>query len=262
MNVLNLTLKSLSILRGNAATFARLTAPIFALYAVIQAVQAYQLTGLIPNLIGQVNTPHLTALGIVTMYAAMLISLIVSALMAIQVHRYVLREDTSLAHAAAASIYGKYLLRGLVLGLVLIGMMTVAMLPIGIAAGITGAASGGSGSGTIPLAAWALIIAIGAVVMVLFLRMALVLPAAAVGVKMTLRESFRASRGQSPAIFVALLANWASAVALGQIVGHVLPFPLFGWLAQMLVGWPFMVWGAVTLTTLYGHCVEGRSLDD
>ncbi|MEJ2020697.1 MAG: hypothetical protein P8X43_01335, partial [Maritimibacter sp.] len=77
VSVLNLTLKSLSILRGNAATFARLTAPIFALYAVIQAVAAYQLTGLTPNLIGQANTPHLTASGIVTMYAAMLISLIV-----------------------------------------------------------------------------------------------------------------------------------------------------------------------------------------
>ncbi|MEJ2036393.1 MAG: hypothetical protein P8X69_10185, partial [Maritimibacter sp.] len=121
----------------------------------------------------------------------------------------------------------------------------------------------GVGSGYIApilLAHWALTGAVMAVVAVLFLRMALVLPAAAVGEKMTLRESFRASRGQSVAIFIALLANWASAAALGQIVGHVLPFPVLGWLAQMLVAWPFMVWGAVTLTTLYGHCVEGRSL--
>ncbi|MEJ2018770.1 MAG: hypothetical protein P8X51_10885 [Maritimibacter sp.] len=261
MSVLNLTLKSLSILRGNAATFAGLTAPIFALYAVIQAVAAYQLTGLTPNLIGQANTPHLTTSGIVTMYAAMLISLIVSALIAIRVHRYVLKEDTSFAHAAAPSIYGNYLLQGLVLGLALIGMMIVVMLPLGIAFGIMGAASDGDGAGTPPLLVWALIIAIGVVVMVLFLRMALVLPAAAIGEKMPLRGSFRASRGQSAAIFVALLANWMSAAALGQIVGHVLPFPLLGWLAQMLVAWPFMVWGAVTLTTLYGHCVEGRSLN-
>ncbi len=261
MKALNLTLKSLSILKGNVATFARLTAPIFAVYLAIQAFQAYQLTGLTPNLIGQANTPYLTAAGIITMYAAMLISLIVSALMAIRVHRYVLKEDTSFVHAVAPSIYGKYLLRGLVLGLALIAMMIAAMLPIGITASITGAASGGSGPSSPSPAFWALIIAIGVVVMVLFLRMALVLPAAAIGEKMTLRGSFRASRGQSVAIFIALLANWASAAALGQIVGHALPFPLLGWLAQMLVAWPFMVWGAVTLTTLYGHCVEGRSLD-
>ncbi len=262
MSVLNLTLKSLSILRGNAATFARLTAPVFAVYVALQAVMVSQMTGLKPSLIGQTATPDLTLSAVVTGYGALLLALIVSALMAIRVHRYVLMEDTSFAHAIAPSIYGKYLLRGLVLGLALIGMMIVVMLPAGIIAGIMDARPGISGLGLMLLTIWVLVIVGGSIVMVLFLRMALVLPAAAVGTKMTLRESIRASRGQTGAIFVSILANSVSAVVLGQIVGRALPFPTIGWVTQMLVNWPFMVWAVVTLTTLYGHCVEGRSLED
>jgi hypothetical protein len=100
---------------------------------------------------------------------------------------------------------------------------------------------------------------VGGVLGYLWLRIALILPAAAIGETLTIGESWSATARVSGAIFgvailvmvVNLIVNLPSLLIGGGVASLVLS--LIGqWFTAML--------GVSILTTLYGHLVEGRDL--
>ncbi|WP_308917671.1 hypothetical protein [Jannaschia sp. LMIT008] len=100
------------------------------------------------------------------------------------------------------------------------------------------------------------------VAMLVFYRLALVLPATAIDTPMTLQDSLLATRGHSGTVVVLALVTTAFTLALqvptildGGGMGPVT------FLYQTVVQWIGLMLGVGTLTALYGHLVEGRPVE-
>jgi len=138
---------------------------------------------------------------------------------------------------------------------------------IGIAVGIT--QSGGV----------ALLLGIGLVFGISWLatRIGLVLPAAAVGVRMTIGESWAATRPVSsqillPLIVIALVAGLVQQAIL-LVFGQTVSFETFGMMQEQrvltlpgqlvngIVTWLQLLVNLALMTTLYGNLIEGRQLN-
>ena len=96
----------------------------------------------------------------------------------------------------------------------------------------------------------------------LFFRIGLILPAAALGERLTLRESWQASGQDDKAILVLAL------IVMGARLLIELPAMIDGstgtvvsLIYGIVVNWFVTMIGISVLTTLYGHFVEGRSID-
>ncbi|NNE51113.1 MAG: hypothetical protein HKN30_01770, partial [Sulfitobacter sp.] len=175
-------------------------------------------------------------------------------LMAVLWHRHVLLSgmERDGVMRPSARIFFSYLGRAIVVGLVQLGVA----LPVTLAMGVLASLGGGS----------ALLVSIGGVLGgIIFawiaLRISLVLPAAAVDARMTIRDSWEATKTMSQTLWgVALLLAGLNLFFFA--IGALLPS---GQVATTLVGQQalFIVEGLIfvsVLTTLYGHLVEGRSL--
>ncbi|MFK7838053.1 MAG: hypothetical protein AB8B60_17725 [Sulfitobacter sp.] len=179
------------------------------------------------------------------------------ALMAVLWHRHVLLNGAERTEALrpGGSVFFGYLWRAIVVGFV----QLLASIPVVLAMGVLGAVFiGGAASGV----ATAAIGLVGGLVFVwLALRFSVVLPAAALGHIIPVRESWQLTSVVSTELWgVALLLTglnmfiYALSEALLPAAGGV------ALLAQTAI---FIVEGLVfvsVLTTLYGHLVEGRSL--
>lgn len=96
----------------------------------------------------------------------------------------------------------------------------------------------------------------------LFLRLSPTLPAAALGHSITLHQAWRATIGQSGAMFLAgvvLMVCYLVSSALAIIIFAEI-HRLSGALLFVVVQWAYVMWGASMLTTIYGVTVEKRSL--
>jgi hypothetical protein len=178
------------------------------------------------------------------------------ALMAILWHRHVLlngAEDPS-ALMPGRPIFFAYVGRAIMVGL----MQLLASLPIALAMAL-------AGSILVPTLGGLALLLIGVIGGLAFvwiaLRISVVLPAAAVGNAMSLRDSWHATAPLNSVIWgiAALLACLNAGLAgLTNIL-----FPDLGSIALILQTVIYLVEGLVfisVLTTLYGNLVEGRSL--
>ncbi|MCA3437385.1 MAG: hypothetical protein INF48_08675 [Rhodobacter sp.] len=96
---------------------------------------------------------------------------------------------------------------------------------------------------------------------VLALRFSLILPAAAIGEKPSMTASWRATRGQGPAILVATVLVFLVIVLVALPAGFVFqPFSAPAWIWQGVIGWVTLMLGLSLSATLYGHYVQGRPL--
>tara|TARA_R110002049_G_scaffold23781_7_gene84905 strand:- start:125263 stop:126036 length:774 start_codon:yes stop_codon:yes gene_type:complete len=183
-----------------------------------------------------------------------LIGLAGYVLLAILWHRHVLLNgpDRDAGLRPDASLFWGYVWRTIVLGFA----QFLIAIPIVIAVGVLGAVSGGSMAGLVLLGLVA-----GIVFLWVALRLSLVLPAAALGHTMRLRESWEATAPAAQAL-------WGLAVLLALVNG-VLTLLSGALLAEaasarlILDSALYIIEGLVfisVLTTLYGHLVQGRTL--
>lgn len=103
--------------------------------------------------------------------------------------------------------------------------------------------------------------AITAVFGVLSLRLATVLPGAALRSGVRFYSGWHATRGRSGAIlslFLITVAATATVSAIGNLLFDGNPFVTLGWSAA--TNWLFLMVNLSILTTLYGHYVEKRPL--
>lgn len=91
-------------------------------------------------------------------------------------------------------------------------------------------------------------------------RLCVMLPASAVGHKMSLGDAWSATRGYNATIVAVVFLSTIAAVLLtgGAALFVGMPALSIAWLT--LTGWITTVVGVTILTTLYGHIVEGRPI--
>lgn len=181
----------------------------------------------------------------------MVVNLIVSLWIAVAWHRYVLLEERPAGwvpplNGAAMLVYlGRLLLIGLLVGIAIVGVS----IPLGF---LTLAIPGG----TLLVGAVAMFVG-----MIVFYRLAIVLPAGAVDRSMTFGEALEVTKGQSQTVVVLALLTVGFSLLLQvptMIEGSV---GVITAIYQGVVGWIGLMLGVSTLTALYGHLVEGRPVE-
>jgi hypothetical protein len=187
-----------------------------------------------------------------------LVTLVTSLWIAVAWHRYILvsEEPGGVLPAFNGRAIGAYFLAGIIFALILI----LLSIPVGILAGLIVVPlvmAGGGEPGFLSGALLALLLYLP--LAYVGYRISPILPSAALGARMPLKEAWYAT-GTSGAAFVvltvvsvvaALVVN-APALVLGSFLGALWSF---------LVQWATVLVGASILTTIYGHYVEGRALD-
>lgn len=96
----------------------------------------------------------------------------------------------------------------------------------------------------------------------LFYRLSPLLPAAALGETLSIREAWAVTAQISWAVLLAVLIWGLAVLAIGAVVQFVLTpisFPI-GMLASGLLNWASTMVGISILTTIYGIAVEGREI--
>jgi hypothetical protein len=181
-----------------------------------------------------------------------LLAVIASLWIAVAWHRFALTgESTSgwLPQFHGSAVMG-YLGRSILIGvLVVLGVMVLS-IPIGIIS-----------IGLPALAGIMSLILIGAAAY-LFFRLGIMLPAAALGEKLTLGETWDVTKGRSSIILVlALIVVGASVIIQLPSWFNDNPSSIINVVYSLVVNWFATIIGISVLTTLYGHFVENRPID-
>lgn len=184
-------------------------------------------------------------------------------------HRYVLMEETGNGFLPrwrwdrVKAYFGRAFVVGLVVVLAVLG----GVLVVGLAAGLTQSAG------------VALVLGIGVVFGASWVatRIGLVLPAAAIGERMTISESWAATRPVSSQILLPLIVIALAVGLIGQVIllvfGQTTTVEVFGQMQEQVVlslpgqivngvmSWLQILINLALMTTLYGNLVEGRPLN-
>lgn len=145
---------------------------------------------------------------------------------------------------------GKVLLIGLILVLVFVPLVLVFSF---LVLGVRGYSD--PGAGVVSLLGVAAI----ALATYIFLRLCVLLPAAALGRKMGVVEAWKATSKMRFDMWV-VVALMAILQAISQATALFLYGVPGGSIISMLIGWIIMILGVSIVTTIYGICVENREL--
>lgn len=136
---------------------------------------------------------------------------------------------------------------------ILLGLVAFALvLPIGMIMGVTASAA--------PVAGTVFVLLVVLAVNVIVFRLSPILPAAAIGKPLRMKEAWEATKGADGTLLLLLIILSVFQLILQFALGLVIVIPVIG-LLIMLVGVLISALINVSiLTTLYGHFVEGRDL--
>ena len=186
-----------------------------------------------------------------------LIGLMGYALMAILWHRHVLLNGAENPEDLRPDghIFLNYIWRAIVVGIA----QMVAAVPITVLIGVIGSAL--LQNNPTDLLAMPLGLASNIIFVWIAMRLSVVLPSAAIGRSMSMRDSWQATRPVSAPL-------WGVAVLLSGLnicvyMISAIALPEAGTISAMAVTFIYILQGLIfvsILTTLYGHLVEGRSL--
>lgn len=209
-------------------------------------------------------TPQMIAFGIamgrLPPEAAVVISLVAvvflfaSAWVAVAWHRFILLEEypgvlPRLNGGRVAAYAGRSILLAL--------LMLIVIFPI---SAIVGQIVALSGLARLPLVPGLLSFGLAVLFTFLWLRVALILPAAAVGQRLTLSDAWNAGSAMSSEILRASAIVVALNMVASLILG-LLPLPMvLSLIVQLVITWITLMVGSSLLTTLYGHLIEKRPL--
>lgn len=230
---------------GNLQAALRISGVLFAAIAVI---------GVLGGPMDQVGAP--SDLGLVLVLA--IVSVVISLWIAVAWHRYVLlREGGNTALPAfRGDAIGRYFVNGLLVALIMIPIAVV----LGIAAAMVFSASfaPGASAGQSLGALMAIGLIVYVPMMVIFYRLAAILPAAALGQPLPLGAAWAATRGETVAMLVLALFTVVSGGVVA-LLSAALP-SILGLAVGILGQWALTMIGASILTTIYGHYIEKRDL--
>lgn len=216
---------------------------------------AFRVAGTSPQMIafglvmGRISSETALAVSLV-----MIVFLFASSWIAVAWHRFILLEEyPGLIPPVHGSRIAAYAGRSLVLALLLL----VVIFPVTAVAGQLMLLSG---LGGIWLAQLVLSYGLAVFFTFVWLRIAIVLPATAVGRAYSLSQGWNDGARLSNEILNAAVIVVALNMVATSILG-LLPLGLIaGLVAQVAVTWITMMAGSSLLTTLYGHLAEGRRL--
>lgn len=255
---------------GNMGSAARITLVLLAIpVAIILATNPGVLTGAAIQLDQNTAPGTFSGLNILGLLAAILAGLVCWLWAAVAWHRFVLLEEypTGLFPNWRGSNIGNYFGNALLIGLVLIGASFGAGLVIAIVVGV------------LQSAAIAIALGVGLVFGLSWLatRIGLILPAAAIGERLGMGESWRATAPVSgqiilPIIVIALasiilnqgiIAAFGTSVEVQTVLGpqQQVTLSITGVILSVTVSWIQMLVNLALMTTLYGNLIEGRQLN-
>lgn len=178
------------------------------------------------------------------------LAVVMSLWIAVSWHRYVLLEEYPSGwiprfHGGAI---GSYFLKGLLLGLIVVGGVVLFGLTVGLVLAMIGAG--------VLLGMFG--VALGSY---LFYRFCAVLPAAAVGEQMSFGQAWESTKnnGGTIAVLVILVIIASLIIQLPTTIGGA--DTIVGIAYSLIVNWIMTLVGVSVLTTFYGHFVEGRAID-
>lgn len=177
------------------------------------------------------------------------------SIIAVAWHRFVLLNERPSGYIPAQPFYRlkKYVWRLIMLVLAL--MLIIIPIYFVIAA-IVGVVVVGTGSAVIfTVLAGAIIVLLSYISM----RFSLVLPANALGKDIGIWESWAATKKIAGPLFMTVFIIVVVNFAL-VYVSEIIPVLAISLIANIIVQWITMMLSIGILTTLYGHCVEGRDL--
>lgn len=181
-----------------------------------------------------------------------LLAAIASLWIAVAWHRYALTGERAsgwMPQFHGGAILG-YLGRSILIGILVVLGVIVVSIPVGIISiGLPG------------LAGLMSLILIG-LAAYLFFRLGVMLPAAALGEKLSLGAAWDATKGESATIVtLALIVVGASIVVQLPAWFNDDPSSIINIVYSLVVNWFATIIGISVLTTLYGHFVERRPID-
>lgn len=239
--------KSLRLVVGNLGDALRVSLVLYSVQVLNQIYASRAAARFDPTNPGDVSV---SALGNSLLLG--LAAIVASLWIAVGWHRYVLNEEypTGWLPRWHGSEMLAYLGRSLMIGILIV----LAAVAAGLVVALLGTLSSALGSlgllGLIGLAGY------------LFFRLGVMLPAAAIGTRMTLAEAWAATRDDGGAVLVlaAIVIGASLLIQAPAFIGADAGSPLT-LVYTLVTGWFVTVVGISVLTTLYGHYVEGRAID-
>lgn len=262
-----LFLHALRMVLGNFGAALRISAPAIAIYAVSTVmIMAYA-----PELQQTQGAERMPGGGMQMPFEGMepglalvvvglgILSAILFLAVAVAWHRYILLEESPGALGPrwnGGAMWG-YFVASLALGLVVlfaaIPVMIVAAMVILPLAGAMQAPLVGTG---------VFMLAVYVPLVIVFYRIAPIMPSAAIGRRMGISEAWNATRGAGGAVLVLALVSVLGIMALSAPIYALTQLsPMLGTIWELLAGWFQMLMGVSILSTLYGYFIEKRDLN-
>lgn len=249
---------SVRLVMTNLDVAFRVSGVLYIIYAAIQIWFTLRFANALKALDGKSTTNAISAMtdgSFASMYFLMMISTFIIALwIAVSWHRFVLLEEAP--SGWIPTWHGRntlgYFGRSILIGLIIIATMFIVSLPVGVIA----AATGSLGIvGLIPIIG----IAISAFI---FYRLSPILPAAAIGKPIGIKAAWATTANHNRSFVVIAIVTSIAGIIL-QIPTWLNgdPTSLVSLIYSLVVGWFMMLIGVSTLTTIYGHFIEGRNVD-
>lgn len=238
---------SVRMVLDNLGPALRVSAVLYLLQAASQI-----LTFFMPQADPTAGDPTVAPVAAGELLILMVLALVASLWIAVGWHRFVLTGETPRGWLPSwhGSEILSYLGRSIVIGLLIgLGIAVIGGLAMGVAMAVPGL-MGMVAFGLVGLASY------------VFFRIGLILPAAALGEKLSLGESWQATAKDDKAILVLALIVMAGQFLISvpaMIDGN--SSSVISLVYSIVVNWFATMIGISVLTTLYGYFVEGRSLD-
>jgi len=195
---------------------------------------------------------------LVAILAFAVILLFTSSWVAVSWHRFVLlSEYPGILPALAGRPIWAYLGRVILLSLILM----LISIPLGFLVGLVMIPFMNGAESVLFAAAMVVGLLMGTILAYFSLRFALVLPAISVDRPISFGDSWSITGRLSGAIFGAVLILTFLNIAIVGILGLVLGDNVIAAILGLIVDWVSLMVGISILTTLYGHLVEGRTID-
>ena len=186
------------------------------------------------------------------------LSILLFAWGAVAWHRHVLLEEApALLSRPPRDAFFEYLWASMRTFAFAFVLLILSVSTVGLVAGALATAAGNGGEAAF------VVFAFGVAILITYalLRVSLVLPAAALDRRMSLRQSWRITRSARNAVLVVALLAALVQAALEFVGAASAGVPLLGFVLSLLLTWASAMIGLSILTALYGVLVEGRPVD-
>lgn len=196
------------------------------------------------------NFPPINAVGLVVGILSALVGWLWAA---VAWHRFVLLEEypNGALPPWRGSEIGNYFGNSILVFLIILG----AALGLGIVIGIVAAVLQS------PAVALVLMLGLAFGLSWIATRVGLILPAAAIGERLGIGESWKATAPVSGQLILPIFVIALGAAILNQAVVVLAGPTLFAFLLSMAVSWVQLLLNLAMMTTLYGNLIEGRQLN-